>query len=113
MHDILNTEAATRARQARGPFTTRKIGRRALRLWVKPLAKHLHSRKPPRGFEIILARLTYPQLAAMALCAVLDRIGKGWAEERDKWKFCLDLGRAVRDEFEYAGLYAAKKYVDA
>src|SRR5262249_25667277 len=98
---------------------TSKAGRTALAKWIPALAVHLESRPPPRGMEELLQRLNYPQLAFMALRALLDRIYGGWDLKNRKRKkpinpimsFCLQLGRAVRNEFEFAGLLAAREYV--
>jgi hypothetical protein len=57
----------------------------------------------------------------MALRSILDQIHVGWDKDRkDKRKvknpdmlFCLELGRAVRNELEFAGLLAAKRWVKA
>src|SRR5262249_1262368 len=60
----------------------------------------------------------------MALRSVLDQIHFGWDKRKDRkdgkrtvknpdMLFRLELGRAVRDELEFAGLLAAKKYVKA
>jgi hypothetical protein len=58
----------------------------------------------------------------MALRSILDRIHVGWDRRKNRIKpvknpdmlFRLELGRALRDELEYASLgKAAKQYVDA
>jgi len=112
---ILDTWAATEAKAAEGPFSTSKAGREALRLWIDPLAAYLVSRKPPRGLEQVLGGLSHRQLAAMALRSILDRIHAGWDTEAKNpaGLFTLELGRVVRNELEFAGLLAAKRWVKA
>jgi hypothetical protein len=125
----LDTAAATRAKVERTPYANRKVGRKALGLWVPPLAEYLaKSEPPPRGFEQVLrAGLDHEQLAFMALRAILHRIHIGWGERggsqegmrrrRRRVKnpdmlFCVELGQTVRNELEFAGLLAAKRYVE-
>jgi hypothetical protein len=122
----LDTEAATRAKVEKSPYSVRKVGREALRLWVKPLADYLAKSTPPRGFEQVLLGLDHEQLAFLALRSMLDQIHFGWVERKDrrkdkrkrrpknpKMKFRLELGRSVRDELEFAGLLGAEKYAKA
>jgi hypothetical protein len=125
----LDTAAATRAKVERTPYANRKVGRKALGLWVLPLAEYLaKSGPPPRGFEQVLrAGLDHEQLAFMALRAILHRIHTGWNEREGRkdgmrrkrrvknpdMLFCVELGQTVRDELEFAGLLAAKRYVEA
>jgi hypothetical protein len=118
---ILDTRAATAAKAAGEPFSVSKAGREALKLWIDPLAAYLAKRRPPRGLEQVLRGLDHQQLALMALRSILDQIHVGWDKDRkDKRKvknpdmlFCLELGRAVRNELEFAGLLAAKRWVKA
>jgi DNA-directed RNA polymerase len=118
----LDTAAATRAKVGRTPYSVQEVGREALKLWIEPLAAHLG--RPPRGFEQVVRQLDREQLAFLALRAVLDQIHKGWNLRKGKhgrerkvknpdMLFCLELGRAVRDELEFAGLLVAKQYVRA
>jgi hypothetical protein len=72
---VLDTAAATRAKVERTPYANRKVGRKALGLWVAPLAEYLaKSGPPPRGFGQVLRGLDHNQLAFMALRAILHRI---------------------------------------
>src|SRR5262245_25586951 len=112
MLDILDTQARTREKFGRGPFSAQVIGREALRRWVIPLARYIAKQKPPKGLESVLRGLSNKQLAFLALRCILDRIYGGW-DVRGKTKkkitnpnmlFCLELGRAVRDELEFKGL---------
>ena len=115
MLDPLDTEAATTAKLAKQPYSLQPAGRAALDLWIKPLAEYLATLTPPRGLEQVI----YEQLAFMALTAILDRIYRGWnhkggrRHKRDQIEmlFRLELGRAARDELEFAGLLAAQAYV--
>src|SRR5262245_22299381 len=109
---VLDTEAATRAKVEKAPYSVRPEARAALALWIEPLAAYLAKRTPPRGLETVLRGLDYEQLAFMALRSLLDRIHAGWGEaENPEMIFRLELGRRVRDELEFAGLLGAKKYV--
>jgi hypothetical protein len=117
---ILDTRAATAAKAAGEPFSVSKAGRAALKLWIDPLAAYLAKRRPPKGLEQVLRGLTHRQLAAMALRSILDRIHAGWDQRKKRKKvknpdmlFRLELGRAVRNELEFAGLLAAKRWVKA
>src|SRR5262245_61600383 len=108
MLDILNTQARTREKFGRGPFSTQVIGRVALKRWVLPLAKHLARKRRPKGLESVLRGLSSRQLAFLALRAVIDRIHAGWALRERGHKivkvtnpdrqFRQELGCAVRDE---------------
>jgi DNA-dependent RNA polymerase len=124
----LDTEAATRAKVERSPYSVQKVGREAIKRWIEPLAGYLAKSTPPRGFEQILHGLDHKQLAFLALRAILDQIHLGWDKDKRKarrkkagrravkepgWLFCEELGRAVRDELEFGGLLAAKRYVKA
>jgi DNA-directed RNA polymerase len=120
----LDTAAATRAKVEKAPYSVQEVGRAALRLWIPPLGRYLAKSTPPLGFEQVLRRLDRKQLAFLALRAVLDRIHVGWGLRKGKhgrerkvknprMLFCLELGKAVRDELEFAGLLAAKQYVRA
>ncbi len=123
MDQVLDTRAQTRDRFASGPFSTQRIGREALKLYVLPLAAYLQRKKPPRGLEQVLRGLSRKQLAYLALRAILDRIHAGWDLRKRKGKlrkvdnpnmlFRLELGRMVRNELEFAGLLAAQKWVKA
>src|SRR5262245_56312188 len=95
---ILDTRAATEAKVARGPFSTSKAGREALKLWIDPLAAYLAERKPPRGLEQVLRGLSHRQLATMALRSILDRIHAGWdtTVKNPAGLFTLELCRVVR-----------------
>jgi DNA-directed RNA polymerase len=119
---ILDTEAATRAKTEKAPYSVRPEARAALPLWISPLAAFLARRKPPRGLEAVLRGLSRDQLAFMALRSLLDRIHRGWSDDRHKERpkaknpkmlFRLELGRRVRDEIEFGGLLAAKRWVKA
>src|SRR5215831_3259022 len=123
---VLDTEAATRAKVEKAPYSVQKVGREALKLWIGPLADYLAKRTPPRGLEQVLCGLDYKQLAFMALRSIFDQIHFGWNKRKDRRKkdgkrrvknpdmlFRLELGHAVRDELEFAGLLGAKKYVKA
>jgi hypothetical protein len=123
---VLDTEAATRAKVEKTPFSNRKVGRETLKVWIEPLAVYLAKNPPPRGLEQVLRGLDHEQLALMALRSVLDQIHFGWDKRRDRHKkdgrrtvenpdmlFRLELGHGVRDELEFAGLLGAKKYVKA
>jgi hypothetical protein len=125
----LDTEAATRAKVEKAPLSVQKVGREALKLWIDPLADYLASKdapKPPRGLEQVLRDLSHEQLAFLALRSIMDQIHFGWDKRRDRrkkggkrkvrdpdWLFCLELGEAVRDELEFAGLLVAKDWVKA
>ena len=120
----LDTEAATRAKVEKAPYSVQKVGREALKLWIEPLADCLAKRTPPRGLEQVLRGLDHQQLALIALRSALDQMHFGWDKRKDRkdgkrtvknpdMLFRLELGRAVRDELEFAGLLAAKKYVKA
>src|SRR5262249_47970872 len=101
-------------------LSVQKVGREALKLWIEPLADYLASKdapKPPRGLEQVLRDLSHEQLAFLALRSIMDQIHFGWDKRRDRrkkggkrkvrdpnWLFCLELGEAVRDELEFAGL---------
>jgi hypothetical protein len=121
--DILDTQARTREKFGKGPFSAQVIGREVLKRWVTPLALHLARKRRPKGLESVLRGLSSRQLAFLALRAVLDRIHAGWdqrkrGQKRIKIKnpdrhFRQELGCAVRDELEYMGLLASKKWVDA
>jgi len=123
---VLDTEAATRAKVEKAPLSVQKVGREALKLWIEPLADYLAKSTPPRGLEQVLRGLDHQQLALMALRSVLDQIHFGWDKRKNRRKkdakrtvenpdmlFRLELGHAVRDELEFAGLLGAKKYVKA
>ena len=125
----LDTEAATRAKVEKAPLSVQKVGREALKLGIEPLADYLASKdapKPPRGLEQVLRDLSHEQLAFLALRSIMDQIHFGWDKRRDRrkkggkrkvrdpnWLFCLELGEAVRDELEFAGLLVAKDWVKA
>jgi len=122
----LDTEAATRAKVEKSPYSVQKVGREALKLWIEPLADYLAKTTPPRGLEQVLCGLDHQQLALMALRSVLDQIHFGWDKRKDRRNkdgkrtvenrdmlFRLELGQAVRDELEFANLLGAKKYVKA
>jgi hypothetical protein len=87
-------------------------------LAIGPLAGYLAESKPPRGLEQVIRRLSSEQLSAMVLTTLLNSIHNDWLE-RGKRKpprnpramFCLKVGRMLRDELEFAGLFAAKQYV--
>src|SRR5262245_13316661 len=121
--DILDTQARTREKFGRGPFSTQVIGCEALKRWVIPLARHLARKRRPKGLESVLRGFSSKQLAFLALRAVIDRIHAGWdfrkrGHKRVKIKnpdrhFRQELGCAVRDELEYMGLLAGRKWVDA
>jgi hypothetical protein len=123
---VLDTEAATQAKVEKAPLSVQKVGREALKLWIEPLADYLAKSTPPRGLEQVLCGLDHQQLALMALRSVLDQIHFGWDKRKDRRKkdgkrtvenpdmlFRLELGHAVRNELEFAGLLGAKKYVKA
>src|SRR5262249_18511159 len=113
---ILDTKAATRAKVEKAPLSVQKAGREALKLWIEPLADFLARSKPPKGLEQVLRGLDCQQLAFMALRSILDQIHFGWDKRKDRRKpdgnpdmlFRLELGRAVRDELEFAGLATSK-----
>jgi DNA-dependent RNA polymerase len=120
---VLDTEAATRAKVEKAPYSVQKVGREALK-WIEPLADYLAKSTPPRGFEQVLRGLDHRQLAFLALRAILDQIHFGWDKRRDRRSgkrtvknpdmlFRVELGQAVRDELEFAGLVAAKRWVKA
>jgi len=120
----LDTEAATRPKVEKSPYSVQKVGRAAVKLWIEPLADYLAKSTPPRGLEQVLRGLDHQQLAFMALRSILDQIHFGWDKRRDRRNggrrvknpdmlFRLELGHAVRDELEFAGLLGAKKYVKA
>jgi hypothetical protein len=118
--NLLDTEAATRAKAEKAPFSVRPETRAALAIWIEPLAAFLARRKPPRGLETVLRGLSWEQLAFMALRSLLDQIRIWEREEEDRstaktpeMLFRLELGRKVRDELEFAGLWVAKPYVKA
>jgi hypothetical protein len=123
---VLDTVAATRAKVENAPYSVQKVGREALKLCIEPLADYLAKSAPPRGFEQVLRGLDHTQLAFLALRSMLDQIHFGWDKRRDRrkkdWKrtvtnpdmlFRVELGQSVRDELEFAGLLAAKRYVKA
>jgi DNA-dependent RNA polymerase len=123
---VLDTEAATRAKVEKALLSFQKVGREALKLWIEPLADYLAKSTPPRGLEQVLRGLDHQQLALVALRSVLDQIHFGWDKRKNRRKkdgkrtvenpdmlFRLELGHAVRDELEFAGLLGAKKYVEA
>jgi hypothetical protein len=120
---VLDTEAATRAKVEKAPYSVQKVGREALK-WIEPLADYLAKSTPPRGFEQVLRGLDHRQLAFLALRAILDQIHFAWDKRRERRSgkrtvknpdmlFRVELGQAVRDELEFAGLLAAKGYVKA
>ncbi|OLB77896.1 MAG: hypothetical protein AUI16_05015 [Alphaproteobacteria bacterium 13_2_20CM_2_64_7] len=120
---VLDTEAATRAKVEKAPYSVQKVGREALK-WIETLADYLAKSTPPRGFEQVLRGLDHRQLAFLALRAILDQIHFAWDKRRDRRSgkrtvknpdmlFRVELGQAVRDELEFAGLLAAKRYVKA
>jgi hypothetical protein len=118
--DILDTQIATQAKAEKAPYSVRPEARAALALWIEPLAADLAKHKPPKGLETVLRGLSRDQLAFMALRSLLDRIHRGWSDDRHKERpkaknptivFRIELGRAVRDELEFAGLLAAKRWV--
>jgi hypothetical protein len=45
----LDTEAATRAKVEKSPYSVQKVGREALKLWIEPLADYLAKSTPPLG----------------------------------------------------------------
>jgi DNA-dependent RNA polymerase len=114
--DAIDTEGASRERYAKTPFTESVGGRETLKLWIGPLADYIARKRRPRGLETVIRRLTSKQLAFMALRSVLDQIHAGWDRRGKKPKrrlkkiknpdmrFRLELGRAARDELEFAGL---------
>jgi len=115
---ILDTEAATRAKVQKAPYSVRPEARAALGLWIEPLARYLAQHKPPKGLETVLRGLSREQLALMALRSLLDRIHRGWSDDRHKERpkaknptmlFRVELGRAVRDELEFAGLLGERR----
>lgn len=123
-NSVLDTEAATRAKVEKAPYSVQGAGREALKLWIEPLAAYLAKRTPPRGLEQVLRGLDHRQLAFLALRAILDQFHFGWDKRRDRRNgkrtvrnpdmlFRVELGQAVRDELEFAGLLAAKRYVKA
>ena len=114
--DILNTQIATQAKAERAPYSVRPEARAALALWIEPLAAYLAKHKPPKGLETVLRGLDRDHLAFVALRSILDRIHRGWGKPgraNPKMLFCVELGRRVRDELEFAGLFIAKPYVKA
>ena len=118
---VLDTEAATRAKVEKTPFSNQKVGREALKVLIEPLATYLAKNTPPRGLEQVLRGLDDRQLAFLALRSILDQIHFGWDKRRDRRSgstvknpdmlFRVELGQAVRDELEFAGLVAAKRWV--
>jgi hypothetical protein len=133
--EILDTRAQTREWFERGPFSTAPIGRELLKRIIPALADNIRAAieagsdtAPPRGLEQVL-RLTNPEeLAFMALRTLLNQAyaERGLGPDRDARKrkrkrknppknramaFRLELGRILRDELEFAGLLAAKKWV--
>jgi hypothetical protein len=126
LRDILDTQARTREKFGKGPLSTQVIGRALLEGWVPPLASYMATQRPPRGLETVIRKLSSEQLAFLALSAILNQIHMGWdVRRRGKKKkrvknpdmlFRLELGRAVRDELEFAGLLrggAGKAYISA
>jgi DNA-directed RNA polymerase len=121
---VLDTAAATRAKVEKAPYSVRKVGREALKLWIKPLAKYLAQSTPPRGFEQVIRGLDHKQLALLGLRAILHRIHIGWGRRKGKrgrehevknpnMLFCVELGQTVGDELEFAHLLGAEKYAKA
>jgi hypothetical protein len=111
---ILDTRAATRAKIEMMPPSLRPANREALKQWIPALTEYLVKTPPPRGF---LRDVRREELAFMALRAIMDQIHFGWDKRKDRRKksgkrtvknpdmlFSLELGRAVRDELEFAGL---------
>jgi hypothetical protein len=45
----LDTEAATRTKVEKTPFSNQKVGREALKLWIEPLARRPATNMPPLG----------------------------------------------------------------
>jgi DNA-dependent RNA polymerase len=121
---VLDTEAATRAKVEKSPYSVQKVGRETLKLWIEPLAAYLAQGTSPRGLKQVLQGLDHKQLAFLALRSILDQIHFGWDKRRDRRSgkrtvknpdmlFRVELGQAVRDELDFAGLLAAKRYVKA
>jgi DNA-directed RNA polymerase len=111
----LDTQAQTRRRfEKPAPFSTTEVGRRVLGDWIPALGLYIahDAPPPPRGLEAIL-RLSPEQLAFMALRALVNQIDAGFDPEAKNpaRAFCQRLGGLLRDELEFAGLYAAKPYV--
>ena len=48
MDQVLNTQARTRERFEKGPFSTQEVGLAALKLYVPPLAAYLQKIRPPK-----------------------------------------------------------------
>jgi DNA-dependent RNA polymerase len=123
---VLDTMASTRAKVEKAPYSVQKVGREALKLWIEPLAGYLAKEEPPRGLEQVLRDLSHEQLALLGLRSIMDQIHFGWDKRKDRLKkggkrqvknpdmlFRLELGQAVRDELEFAGLLVAKAWVKA
>jgi DNA-directed RNA polymerase len=81
------------------------------------MAEYLAKSKPPRGLEQVIRRLSPEQLSAMVLRVLFNEIHNDWSKrDRDpprnpRMMFCLRVGRMLRDELEFAGLFIAKQYV--
>src|SRR5262245_10781588 len=140
---ILSTQARTREKFGKGPFSTNAAGREILKRAIPTLADNIRSTladnirsalavgsedASPRGLEQILRLLTPEQLAFMALRTLLNQVlyARGLGPDRDAKRrkkkrknppknpamiFRLELGRLLRDELEFEGLFAAKKWV--
>jgi hypothetical protein len=135
--DVLDTRAQTRARFEKGPFSTSPIGRELLKRVIPTLADNIRAAieggsdtAPPRGLEQVLRLKTPEELAFMAFRTLVnqayDERGLGPDREAKKRKkkrknppknpemaLRLELGRLLRDEVEFAGLFAAKNWVTA
>jgi hypothetical protein len=135
--DILDTQAATRDRFWKGPFSTTPAGLEILKRVIPTLADNIRAAlevgsetAPPRGLEQPLRLLNPEELAFMALRPLLNQVydARGLGPDRDEKRrkqkrkrkkkrenparaFRQELGRLFRDEMEFAGLFGAQAWV--
>jgi hypothetical protein len=118
LEDVLDTQAQTRARFEKGPFSTSPIGRELLKRVIPTLADNIRAAievgsdtAPPRGLEQVLRLKTPEELAFMAFRTLVNQRGLGPDRDAKKRKkkrknppknpemaLRLDLGRLLRDE---------------
>jgi DNA-dependent RNA polymerase len=133
--DILDTQAATRERFWEGPFSTTPAGLEILKRVIPTLADNIRAAlevgsetAPPRGLEQPLRLLSEEDFAFMALRTLINQVydARGLGPDRDEKRrkqkrkkkrenparaFRQKLGRLLRDEMEFAGLFGAQAWV--
>src|SRR5262245_32565304 len=119
MPTIPDTCSETRRRAGKGPFADSLAGRELQKRLISVLASNYRKKvfPPPRGLEQVLRRLKPDQYALIALRTLLNRVYGRKDDDLSGLKppvaLRLSLGRVLRDELEFVGLLAAKKYVRA